>query len=86
MKMSYYIYNEWKHNGHLQLVQKSKDYKKLDFKYLKEWHKPSTFHLVKANHSYSAQACIRVKNLGWKKDRLPSSYKCKYLRKIVHLK
>lgn len=83
--MSYYVYDEWQWNNHLQLVKKSPNMVTIK-KAIREWRNDRgvVLHVVKANHAYAAKGIIRIKNLGWSRDRLPSSYKGQYIQGIVY--
>jgi len=90
-KMSYYVYNEW-FNGHLQLIQKTKNYNKIDWMYLKSWKEGRKekiiFHIVEANSAFSARVYIIAKKLKWDKmerlKKIPHFYKGYYIKKIVY--
>jgi len=81
--MSYYIYNEWQHSGHLQLVQKTKNYQKLDFEYLKQWRgDKKIFHLVKANHWLAAHIVISKHKYPNIYAPMPNGYEGQYIKEI----
>ena len=85
MKKSYYLYNEWKWNNHLQLIKKSKNINLIN-KETKDYRKDKgvVLHIVKANHAFSAKGIIRAKDLNWNRNRLPKTWRGKYIRKITH--
>ena len=81
--LSYYLYDEWQWNNHLQLVKKAKTMQEIEIAIL-DWRNDSgvTLHIVEANSAYSAKAYIRAKYLGWDSSRLPASYIGRYIQKI----